>query len=254
MLLVMDLFGWLSSASEQVCWRTMPFMADPTQQPSLPPDKPHRPNHRREWIAFWSAIGAALLTGISFVIAAYVSAGSHVTAGPTPSLSTPGNDNTPPSATTTAPATTPISPLPVSNGGSCTFGARCVAADGTLTGGAFPEQYVNDPNVHVAGLNTPPATVTMVVQDIPAAGAYTLSVWYENNAANDGLTEPRDMTLLVNGQLAGALNFAVTNSWSETNSKVTTTTVQVPSGSSTFAIACQADDSCHINVWEIELS
>jgi hypothetical protein len=128
-----------------------------------------------------------------------------------------------------------------------------VAADGTVTGGAFSEQYANDPNVHVAGLNTPPATVTIVVQDIPAAGTYTLIVWYENNAANDGLTEPRDMSLLVNGQFDGALNFAVTNSWYETNSKVTTTTVQVSSGSSTFAIACHADDSCHINVWEIEL-
>jgi len=129
----------------------------------------------------------------------------------------------------------------------------CVAADGTLTGGAFREQYVSDPNIHVAGLNTPPAAVAVVIQDIPAAGTYTLSVWYENNIANDGLTEPRDMSLLVNGQFAGALNFAVTNGWYETNSKVTTTAGQVPSGSSTFVIACQADDSCHINVWEIEL-
>ena len=128
-----------------------------------------------------------------------------------------------------------------------------MAADGTLTGGAFREQYVSDPNIHVAGLNTPPAAVAVVIQDIPAAGTYTLSVWYENNIANDGLTEPRDMSLLVNGQFAGALNFAVTNGWYETNSKVTTTAGQVPSGSSTFVIACQADDSCHINVWEIEL-
>jgi hypothetical protein len=67
------------------------------------------------------------------------------------------------------------------------------------------------------------------------------------------VTEPRDMSLLVNGQFAGALSFAVTNGWYETNSKVTTTAVQVPSGSSTFVLACQADDSCHINVWEIEL-
>jgi hypothetical protein len=58
------------------------------------------------------------------------------------------------------------------------------------------------------------------------------------------VTEPRDMSLLVNGQFAGALSFAVTNG---------TTAVQVPSGSSTFVLACQADDSCHINVWEIEL-
>ena len=229
-------------------------MADPTRQPALPPDQPHRPNHRRDWIAFWGVIGAALLGGAAVVIAAHVStAGSHVTAESTSPSATSGNDNTPPSASTTAPATTPISPPPTSNGGSCTFGSRCVAADGTVTGGAFSEQYANDPNVHVAGLNTPPATVTIVVQDIPAAGTYTLIVWYENNAANDGLTEPRDMSLLVNGQFDGALNFAVTNSWYETNSKVTTTTVQVPSGSSTFAIACHADDSCHINVWEIEL-
>ena len=115
------------------------------------------------------------------------------------------------------------------------------------------EDYRQADGTEPAGLNTPPATVTIVVQDIPAAGTYTLSVWYENNAANDGLTEPRDMSLLVNGQFDGPLNFAVTNSWYETNSKVTTTTVQVPSGSSTFAIACHADDSCHINVWEIEL-
>jgi hypothetical protein len=230
-------------------------MADPTRQPTLPPDQPHRPNRRPEWILFWGAIGAALLGVAGVVIAAHIStAGSHATVGSAPSSAAPGNtNNAPPSVSATAPATTPISSLPVSNGGSCTFGSLCVAADGTLTGGAFFEQYTGDPNVHVAGLNAPPATVTVVVQDIPAAGTYTFRVWYENNIANDGLIEPRDMSLLVNGQFAGALNFAVTNGWLETNSNVTTIAVQVPSGSSTFAIACQADDSCHVNVWEIEL-
>jgi hypothetical protein len=129
-----------------------------------------------------------------------------------------------------------------------------MATAGTLTGGAIPEQYANDPNIHVAGLNTPPATVTIAIGHIPAAGTYTLMIWYENNIASDGLTEPRDMTLLVNGHLAGVLDFAVTSSWYETNSKVTTTTVRVPSGVSTFAIACQVGDSCHINLWKIELA
>ena len=50
-------------------------------------------------------------------------------------------------------------------------------------------------------------------------GTYTLSVSYENNIANDRLTEPRDMSLLVDGQFAGTLNFAVTNDWSETSWK-----------------------------------
>jgi hypothetical protein len=235
-------------------------MADPTRQPTLPPDQPHRPN-RSTWIWFWGTVSTALVTAAAVVIAAYINAaGSHVTVRSTPSSAVPGNSNTlpipfttAPITSTTAPATTPVSSPPVSNGGSCTFGSLCVAANGTLTGGAFTEQYTSDPNVHVAGLNTPSAAVAVVIQDIPAAGTYTLSVWYENNIANDGLTEPRDMSLLVNGQFAGALNFAVTNGWYETNSKVTTTTVQVPSGSSTFAIACHANDSCHINVWEIEL-
>lgn len=174
-------------------------------------------------------------------------------ASPQPSSSSPSDMLPRSSPVSIAPATTSNSLSPGSNGGSCTFGSLCVAADGTLTGGAFREQYVSDPNVHVAGLNTPPAAVAVVIQDIPAAGTYTLSVWYENNKANDGLTEPRDMSLLVNGQFAGTLNFPVTNDWYETNSKVTTTAVQVPSGSSTFVIACQAEDSCHINVWKIEL-
>ena len=146
----------------------------------------------------------------------------------------------------------PPPPPTFSSGGSNSLNYHSVAfvaADGTLTGGAFPEQYASDPNVHVAGLNTPPATASIVIPDVP----YTLSIWYENNLANDGLTEPRDMSLLVNGQFAGPLNFPVTNDWYETNSKVTTTAVQLPSGSSTLAIACHTDDSCHINVWKIEL-
>jgi hypothetical protein len=146
------------------------------------------------------------------------------------------------------------SPTPVSNDGSCAFGSLCMATDGTMTGGAHPEQYANDSNVHVAGLNAPPATLTIAVRGIPAASAYTLMIWYENNIGSDGLIEPRGMTLLVNGHLAGALDFAVTSGWYETNSKVTTATVRVPSGVSTFAIACQAGDSCHINLWKIELT
>jgi hypothetical protein len=62
------------------------------------------------------------------------------------------------------------------------------------------------------------------------------------------------MTLLVNGHVARVLNFAVTSSWYESTSKVTTATVQVPAGVSTFAVACQAGDSCHINLWKIELA
>jgi hypothetical protein len=61
------------------------------------------------------------------------------------------------------------------------------------------------------------------------------------------------MNLLVNGQLAGTLNFAVTSSWYETNSKVITRTVHLSPGSSAFSIACQTGNSCHINVWKIEL-
>jgi hypothetical protein len=54
------------------------------------------------------------------------------------------------------------------------------------------------------------------------------------------------MSLLVNGQLAGTLNFAVTGSWYETYSLVSTASVQVPAGHDTFTIACQAGDSRHI--------
>jgi hypothetical protein len=128
-----------------------------------------------------------------------------------------------------------------------------MAVDGTLTGGAKPEQYANDPDTHVAGLNAPPAADTITVGDIPAAGTYSFLVWYENNLASDGQTEPRDMTLLVNGRVVGVLDFAVTSSWNETDSEVTAATVRIPSGISTFAIACQAGDSCHINLWKIEL-
>jgi hypothetical protein len=122
-----------------------------------------------------------------------------------------------------------------------------------MTGGAHPEQYADDPTVHVAGLNAPPATFTISIGDIPAAGSYTLVIWYENNIGSDGLTEARTMSLLVNGHLAGVLDFAVTNNWYETNSKVTTATVRASAGVSTFAVACEAGDSCHINLWKIEL-
>jgi hypothetical protein len=129
-----------------------------------------------------------------------------------------------------------------------------ILTGGVLTGGATPEQYANDPDVHVAGLNTPPAAVGMTIYEIPASGTYTLSVTYENYNASDGLIEPRTMSLLVNGQLAGTLNFAITGSWYETYSLVSTASVQVPAGHSTFTIACQAGNSCHINVWKVELS
>jgi hypothetical protein len=146
-------------------------------------------------------------------------------------------------------------PQPASSSASCNFGSLCPAAfDATLTGGAITEQYANDGYVHIAGLNAPPATATISIGDIPGAGTYTLEVWYENNLASDGLTEPRDMTLLVNGHVSGLLDFAVTSSWYESASKETTASVQVPSGISTFAIACQAGDSCHINLWKIELT
>jgi hypothetical protein len=102
-------------------------------------------------------------------------------------------------------------------------------------------------------LEAPPAAVAVTVYDIPASGTYTLSIWYENYNAGDGLIEPRDMTLLVNGHVTGTLNFAVTYSWYETHSLVSTIAVQVPAGKSTLTIACHANDSCHINVWKIEL-
>ncbi len=162
---------------------------------------------------------------------------------------------TPPESAAATPAgTSPSAPATASSvAGSCAFGSVCVAANGALTGGAVPEQYANDPDVHVAGLNAPPAAVAVTVGGIPASGTYTLSVWYENYNASDGLIEPRDMSLLVNGQPTGTLDFAVTGSWYETHSLVTTANVQVPAGNSTFTIACQAGDSCHLNIWKIEL-
>jgi hypothetical protein len=62
------------------------------------------------------------------------------------------------------------------------------------------------------------------------------------------------MSLLVNGHLSGVLNFAVTSSWYETASDSTTASVEVPSGLSTFSIACQSGDSCHVNLWKIKLA
>jgi hypothetical protein len=82
----------------------------------------------------------------------------------------------------------------------------------------------------VAGLNTPPAAVGMTIYGIPATGTYTLSVTYENYNASDRLIESRTMSLLVNGQLAGTLNFAVTGSWYGTYSLVSAASVQVPAG------------------------
>jgi archaellum component FlaG (FlaF/FlaG flagellin family) len=123
-----------------------------------------------------------------------------------------------------------------------------------MSGGAQTEQYANDGYTHVAGLNTPPAALTISIGEVPAAGTYTLTIFYENSTGSDGLTEPRDMNLLVNGHLVGTLNFAVTSSWYETASDSTTASVQVPSGLSTFSIACQAGDSCHVNLWKIKLA
>ncbi len=146
------------------------------------------------------------------------------------------------------------SPAPAANPGQCQFGSLCPAVSGTMSGGAQTEQYANDGYTHVAGLNTPPAALTISIGEVPAAGTYTLTIFYENSTGSDGLTEPRDMNLLVNGHLVGTLNFAVTSSWYETASDSTTASVQVPSGLSTFSIACQAGDSCHVNLWKIKLA
>ena len=161
-----------------------------------------------------------------------------------------------PSATrhSSSPAHSTSLPSPVANPGQCQFGSLCPAVAGTMSGGAMTEQYANDGYTHVAGLNTPPAALTISIGDVPAAGTYTLTIFYENNIGSDGLTEPRDMNLLVNGHLAGVLDFDVTSSWYETASKSTTASVQVPSGLSTFSIACQAGDSCHVNLWKIKLA
>ena len=183
------------------------------------------------------------------------------TPGPTPA-------STPPSV---SPSTTPQSvspstarqssspahsatPHPAANPGQCQFGNLCPAVNGTMSGGAQTEQFANDGYTHVAGLNAPPAALTMSIGEIPATGTYTLTIFYENSTGSDGLTEPRDMSLLVNGHLVGTLDFAVTSSWYETASQSTTASVQVPSGLSTFSIACQAGDSCHVNLWKIKLS
>ena len=176
--------------------------------------------------------------------------GRSASALPSQSASAPPNRSASarPAQSTSAPPAQAAAPA-----GSCTFGSVCPAANGTLTGGAKTEQYANDPDVHVAGLEAPPAAVAVTVYDIPAGGTYTLSIWYENYNAGDGLIEPRDMTLLVNGHVTGTLNFAVTYSWYETHSLVSTIAVQVPAGKSTLTIACHANDSCHINVWKIEL-
>jgi hypothetical protein len=188
----------------------------------------------------WPARGiAGVITGIQLPSAGQAPAATMPPASATAAATT----------TAAAPASSASSLAP----GSCAFGSVCVAANGTLTGGAIREQYADDPDVHVAGLNAPPSAVTVTVYDVPAGGSHTLSVWYQNYNGSDGLIETRDMSLLVNGRLAGTLNFAVTGSWYETHSLVTTANVQVPAGSSTFSIACQAGDSCHINVWKIEL-
>ena len=181
---------------------------------------------------------------------ASASPGRSASALPSQSTSAPPSRSASarPGQSTSAPPAEAVAPA-----GSCTFGSVCPAANGTLTGGAKTEQYANDPDVHVAGLEAPPAAVAVTVYDIPASGTYTLSVWYENYNAGDGLIEPRDMSLLVNGHVTGTLNFAVTYSWYETHSLVSTIAVQVPAGRSTLTIACHANDSCHINVWKIEL-
>ncbi len=173
-----------------------------------------------------------------------------------PSTPSAGQSSVSPSGTrhSSSPAAHSASPKPAANPGQCAYGSLCPATSGTESGGAYTEQYANDGYTHVAGLNAPPAALTISIGDIPAAGTYTLTIFYENNIGSDGLTEPRDMSLLVNGNLVGVLDFAVTSSWYETASKSTAESVQVPAGLSTFAIACQAGDTCHVNLWKIKLA
>jgi hypothetical protein len=192
------------------------------------------------------AIVGAIITGLFGIADIELAKPSQPASASTLTASAPAPSSSGPANLANSPAG--------SNSGTCIFGYFCLAADGTLLGGAHQEQYTNDPDVHVAGLNTPPAADTLTIGGIPAAGTYTLFVYFENNVGSDGLTQPRDMTLLVNGHTTGLLDFAVTGSWYETSSKVTTAVVQVPPGTSTFAIACQVGDSCHVNLWKIELT
>jgi serine/threonine protein kinase len=174
-----------------------------------------------------------------------------VTTGATGTLPSPATKNSSTPARTNPSTPTKRNPTFVRG---CVFGTQCQDTDINLSGGAKLEQYIGDPYTHIAGLETPPARIDATIQNTPAGGTSTLSIWYENNAAGDGLTEPRDLSLLVNGKPAGQVHFEVTASWSETDSKVTRIGVSTTGGTTHIALACTPGDTCHVNIWTIQLA
>jgi hypothetical protein len=153
----------------------------------------------------------------------------------------------------------------------CSYMSYCPVVKGSFLEGAFAERIwpgYTDPNGYVAGLNNVPAAVIVKVGNVPAAREYTLTIRYANSIANDGKTEPRSLSILVDGNAQsvaagpaatlpgeaarfGKAAFPVTPSWSDW--ELTTARVALKKGIDYIALACLSGDTCHVNVDWIQI-
>ena len=134
----------------------------------------------------------------------------------------------------------------------CESGATCQAEDATPGGSArvATDHASYAGSGFIAEMNQGASLLTHV-QDVPAAGTYTLSLRYANGTGGDGLYQARTAVLAVGGSSQNVV-FPPTDNWDSWN----TITVQVAlqAGANDVVIQCPDAASCHVNLDSLKVS
>ncbi len=147
----------------------------------------------------------------------------------------------------------PQSPLIIPDWGQasmtpCMFSQLCEGENATLSGGeVIRSDHKNASGTgFVADYGVQGATTTWTLHDVLVGGNQTLSIRYANSTGGDGQAIPRTLSLYVNGTKTGQLTFPTTADWDTWGTVQQTVPLQV--GDNTIALACNAGDSCNVNI------
>ena len=136
----------------------------------------------------------------------------------------------------------------------CVFARGCEAEDAALSGGAaFNNNHLNyTGSGFVAGYEQSGATTTWAVGSVPQAATDQVTIRYANALGGDGQNTTRTLDLLVNGTDTGAISFPTTSSWDTWGT--VQRSIPLTAGMDTVALACNAGDSCHVNLDSISIT
>jgi Glycosyl hydrolases family 31/Domain of unknown function (DUF5110)/Carbohydrate binding module (family 35)/Carbohydrate binding module (family 6) len=136
----------------------------------------------------------------------------------------------------------------------CTLGQICQAENAALSGGTHTatdhQRFIG--TGFVAGYEGTGATTTWTVQNVSQAGSELLTIRYANFLGSDNQITTHTLDLLVNGNKISTLSLAPTTSWDTWNS--TTVPVTLNAGQNTIALACDAGNTCLVNLDAITVS